>query len=166
MDQGQNQRNPDATCFVGNLDEHVDEDILWELFNQMGPVASVYIPKDKTSGKHQGYGFVEFRGEDDVEYAVKVLNMIKLYNRTIKVNKASQKENDNREVGANLFIGNLSDEVTATILYDTFSAFGGVVGMPRIMRDEEGNSKGCGFLSFDSFAASDLAIDCMNRQYL
>lgn len=165
--QGQDRRNPDATCFVGGLDERVDDEILWELFNQMGPVASVYVPKDKLTGRHQGYGFVEFRGEDDVEYAIKTLNMIKLYNKPIKVNRASSdKETKQRDVGAKLFVGNLSEEVTEKILFDTFSAFGGVAGMPKLGVDEDGKPKGFGFVSFENFAASDLAIDCMNGQHL
>ncbi len=40
---------------------------------QVGPVSSVHMPKDKVTGKHQGYGFVEFKGEDDADYAIKVL---------------------------------------------------------------------------------------------
>ena len=36
---------------------------------------------------HQGYGFVEFMGEDDADYAIKVMNMIKLYGKPIRVNK-------------------------------------------------------------------------------
>jgi RNA recognition motif-containing protein len=36
------------------------------------------MPKDKVTGKHQGYGFVEFRGEEDAEYAIKVMNMVTL----------------------------------------------------------------------------------------
>lgn len=32
------------------------------------------MPKDKISGTHQGYGFVEFRTEEDADYAVKVLS--------------------------------------------------------------------------------------------
>ena len=40
---------------------------------QAGPVANVHMPKDKITGVHQGFGFVEFRSEDDAEYAIKVL---------------------------------------------------------------------------------------------
>lgn len=39
---------------------------------QAGPVANVHMPKDKVTGVHQGFGFVEFRSEDDAEYAIKV----------------------------------------------------------------------------------------------
>ena len=42
--------------------------------------------------------------------AIKVLNMVKLFGKAIRVNKASQDKNSN-EVGANLFIGNLDPDV-------------------------------------------------------
>ena len=160
------QRNQAATVYVGNLDEKVNEELLWELMLQAGPVVNVFMPKDKISGKLLNYGFVEYRSEDDAEYAIKILNMIKVYNRPIKVNPAAQ---DKRitEVGANLFIGNLDPEVDDKLLYDTFSAFGGITQTPNIACDPEtGISKGYGFVSFDSFEASDLAIECMNGQFL
>jgi hypothetical protein len=38
---------------------------------------------------------------------------------------------------------------------------------PKIMYDPDtGNSKGFGFVSYDSFEASDYAIECMNGAYL
>eukprot|EP01038_Epipyxis_sp_PR26KG_P010782 gene10782-14478_t len=160
------QRNQDATCYVGNLDEKVSEELLWELMLQAGPVINVHMPKDKVSGKHLGYGFVEYRSEDDADYAIKVLNMVKLYQKPIKVNKSSLDKKTN-EVGANLFIGNLDPDVDEKLLYDTFSAFGGIIQTPKILFDPEtGTSKGYGFVSYDSFESSDLAIECMNGQYL
>lgn len=45
------------------------------------------MPKDRVTQMHQGYGFVEFMGEDDADYAVKIMNMIKLYGKPIRVNK-------------------------------------------------------------------------------
>lgn len=29
---------------------------------------NVYVPKDRVTNLHQGYGFVEFRGEEDADY--------------------------------------------------------------------------------------------------
>ncbi|CAE7842248.1 Sf3b4 [Symbiodinium sp. KB8] len=160
------QRNQDATCYVGNLDEKVNEEILWELFLQVGPVVHVHMPKDKVSNTHQGYGFVEFRSEDDADYAIKVLNMIKLYGKPMRVNKAAQ-DKKTFDIGANLFIGNLDPDADEKVLYDTFSAFGTLLDAPKIMRDPDtGNSRGYGFVQYDSFEAADYAIECMNGQFL
>lgn len=160
------ERNQDATAYVGNLDPQVSEELLWELFVQAGPVVNVYVPKDRVTNLHQGYGFIEFRSEEDADYAIKVLNMIKLYGKPIRVNKASQ-DKKSLDVGANLFIGNLDPDVDEKLLYDTFSAFGVIVTNPKIMRDPDtGNSRGFGFISYDSFEASDAAIEAMNGQYL
>ena len=155
------ERNQEATCYVGNLDLRISEEILWELFIQCGPVVNVHLPRDKITGEHQGFGFVEFRSEEDAEYSIKIMHMIKLYGKPIKVNKASQ-DKRTQEVGANIFVGNLSEEVDEKTLKDVFSAFG-VVLSTKIMRDpESGQSKRYGFVSFDNFDSSDEAIKKMN----
>ncbi|KAG9401961.1 DNA independent RNA polymerase I transcription factor [Aphanomyces cochlioides] len=160
------QRNQDATVYVGNLDEKVTEELLWELMLQAGVVVNVHIPRDKVTSKHGGYGFVEFRTEEDAEYATKVMNMIQLFNKIIRVKKSSQ-DCKTLDIGANLFLGNLDPDVDEKLLYDTFSAFGGIVETPKIMRDPDTKvSRGFGFVSYDSFEAADLAIECMNAQYL
>ncbi len=141
-----------------------------------------------------GYGFVEFATEEDAEYAIKIMNMIKLYGKPIRVNKA-KRDGKTIEVGANLFIGNLDPDVDEKLLYDTFSAFGVIVVTPKvgryltatttttrlfllnlvpflnnfvqIMRDPEtGESRGFGFVSYDSFESADAAIEAMNGQYV
>ena len=45
----------------------VTEEIVWEVFVQAGPVVNVYMPKDRVSNAHQGYAFVEYRGEEDAD---------------------------------------------------------------------------------------------------
>lgn len=88
------ERNQDATVYVGGLDEKVTEHLLAELFIQgyrcfltifqqflVGPVVNCHMPKDRVTQTHQGYGFVEFLSEDDADYAIKILNMIKLFGK-------------------------------------------------------------------------------------
>ncbi|XP_026479025.1 LOW QUALITY PROTEIN: splicing factor 3B subunit 4-like [Ctenocephalides felis] len=160
------ERNQGSLFYVGGLDDKVSESLMWELFVQSGPVVNVHMPKDRVTQMHQGYGFVEFLGEEDADYAIKIMNMIKLYGKPIRVNKASAHQK-NLDVGANVFIGNLDTEVDEKLLYDTFSAFGVILQTPKIMRDPDtGNSKGFAFINFASFDASDAAIDAMNGQHL
>jgi splicing factor 3B subunit 4 len=160
------QRNQDATLYVGNLDDRVSEELLWELMLQAGSVINVHMPRDKVSGTHQNYGFVEFRAEECAEYALKVMNMVQLFGKPLRVKKASH-DKKSLDIGANLFLGNLDPEVDEKLLYDTFSAFGGIIETPKVMRDADTcASRGFGFISFDSFEAADLAIECMNGQFL
>ncbi|KAJ3118941.1 Splicing factor 3B subunit 4 [Nowakowskiella sp. JEL0407] len=114
---------------------------------------------------HMGYGFCEFMSEEDADYAIKIMNMVKVYGKPLRVNKATA-DKKNLEVGASLFLGNLDEAIDEKLLYDTFSAFGVIVQTPKIARDEAGNSKGYGFISFDNFESSDTAIESMNGQFL
>jgi splicing factor 3B subunit 4 len=160
------QRNSAATCYVGGLEARVTEELLWELFTQVGPVASVFVPRDKVTEQHHNYGFVEFRQERDAEYACRVLNLVRLFGAPLRVNK-SLADRRVSEIGANLFIGNLDDMVDEKLLHDTFATFGTIVGQPNIQRDAEaGKSRGFGFVNYDSFEAADLAIQCMHGQFL
>jgi len=139
---------------------------------------------------HQGYGFCEFLTEQDADYACKIMNQIKLYGKPIRVNKVSQHpasyplgsaplltwplpspqaSSDRRQIdiGANLFVGNLDPLVDEHLLFTTFSSFGTLVQPAKLARDATtGQSKGYGFLSFDSFEASDAAVAAMEGQFL
>ncbi|KAJ2957413.1 hypothetical protein NQZ79_g6863 [Umbelopsis isabellina] len=160
------ERNQDATIYVGNLDERCTETLVWELMLQAGPVVNVHLPKDRVTQSHQGYGFCEFMTEEDADYAIRIMNQIKLYGKPIRVNKATS-DKKNLDVGATLFVGNLDPDVDEKMLYDVFSAFGVIVQTPKIARDTEtGNFKGYGFVTYDNFDSSDAAIDAMNGQYL
>lgn len=63
--------------------------------------------------------------------------------------------------------GNLDPEIGEKLLYDTFSAFGIILQIPKIIRDPDtGNSKGYAFINFASFDASEVAFEAINGQYL
>ncbi|EFJ04697.1 hypothetical protein SELMODRAFT_3379, partial [Selaginella moellendorffii] len=156
------EHNQDATAYVGNLDPQVTEDILWELFTQVARVQSVYIPRDKITTAHSGYGFVELANETAVDYAVKILNNCRLYGRCIRMSKASHKDEN---VGANLFVGNLSRTVDNYLLGSIFSGFGRVVYSSVVHSDDQ-TRPGYGFVHYDCFEASDLAIESMDKQFI
>ncbi|KAK3906418.1 putative spliceosome-associated protein SAP-49 [Staphylotrichum tortipilum] len=160
------EQNKDATVYVGNIDERFTQELLSELMAQVGPVRQVHMPQDRVSQTHQGYGFVEFDTPTSAEYASKILNGIRIWGKPIRVNKASADKQKTVDIGAELFINNLDPQVDEKILYDTFSQFGQILRQPNVVRDDNNLSKGYGFVSFDSFEASDAAVSTMNGQYL
>ncbi|KAJ9628474.1 Spliceosome-associated protein 49 [Taxawa tesnikishii (nom. ined.)] len=142
------EQDKEATVYVGNLDERVTDEIVWELMLQAGRIVNVHLPKDRVTQTHQGYGFVEFVSEEDADYAAKIMNQKTL------------------EVGAELFVGNLDPMVDEKVLFETFGRFGSLTSAPKVARDDNNLSKGYGFISFTTFEASDDAIANMHGQYL
>ena len=37
-------------------------------------VVNVYVPKDRVTNLHQGYGFIEFRSEEDADYVCYIVD--------------------------------------------------------------------------------------------
>jgi len=160
------EQDKEATVYVGNLDERVTDEIVWELMLQAGRIINVHLPKDRVTQTHQGYGFVEFSTEEDADYAANVMNQVKLWGKPIRVNKASADKQKTLEIGAELFIGNLDPLVDERVLFETFSRFGSLTSQPKIARDEAQLSKGYGFVSFSQFEYADEAIANMHGQFL
>jgi len=117
---------------VGNLDERVTDEIVWELMLQAGRIVNVHLPKDRVTQTHQGYGFVEFVSEEDADYAAKIMNSVRLWGKPIRVNKASADKQKTLEVGAELFVGNLDPMVDEKVLFETFARFGNHTGAPKV----------------------------------
>ncbi|KAF7455780.1 RNA recognition motif-containing protein [Cryptosporidium felis] len=158
------EKNQEATLYCGNLENKVDEEMLAELFSQCGPIKSVHIPRDKVTGHHSGFGFVEFEFVSDVEYAQKIMNSIKLFSKQIRCCKAS---NDRKpvDIGANLYVGNLAPEIDEKFIFYLFSNFGKILSLKIVGNERNGQPKNSAFVNFSSFQESDSAIHALNGQY-
>ncbi len=66
----------------------------------------------------------------------------------------------------NIYVGNLSHDITETILQEQFEAFGKVTSV-KIMKDKRsGVSRGYGFVEMDSEEEGQAAIDSLKDQML
>jgi len=73
------------TLWVGSLHCDVDEEILYELFQNAGPLESIKIPKDRETKKQRNFGFVVFQHECSVKYAYDLLNNTQLFGNKIRL---------------------------------------------------------------------------------
>ena len=78
--------------YVGNLSFEVTENDLQDLFAQAGPVASVNLLQDRTTGRSRGFGFVEMTSEADTTKAISMLNGKEFKGRALTVNEARPRE--------------------------------------------------------------------------
>ncbi|KAH0862708.1 hypothetical protein HID58_079919 [Brassica napus] len=79
------KRSQESIVYVGNPDPQLSEEFLWECLIQAG-----YVGKLNALVHMNNLHLVDFLCEEDIGYAIKVLNMIKLHGKPIRVNKASQ----------------------------------------------------------------------------
>ena len=87
----------DCTVFVGNLSEKITEELLFELFLQAGPLRTVRIPKDPNTKKNRRFGFVNFQHAVSVDYAIKLMNGIRLFDSPLKLNVSKNRSNNNKD---------------------------------------------------------------------
>lgn len=165
------ERNQECTLYIGNLDTRVNEELIWELFIQCAEVISIHLPRDKITNAHSEFCFLEFKTEEQCEYALKIMNGVKLYGKPLKLKKASH-DKKTVDVGATIFIGNLSDDIDEKSLMDVFSQFGNILSLKLEKKEIENKDKTavkqkvfC-TINFDSFDSSDNAIKALNNQSL
>ena len=66
--------NPKTTLYVGGLEENVTDAILHAAFLPFGDLKDVSIPMDHATGKHRGFGFIQYEAKEDAEDAIDNMN--------------------------------------------------------------------------------------------
>jgi RNA recognition motif-containing protein len=78
--------------FVGSLAYTTTDDTLQAHFEQIGEVERARVITDRESGRSKGFGFVEFKDENNNQKAIDQLNGKELDGRPISVSLARPKE--------------------------------------------------------------------------
>jgi polyadenylate-binding protein len=155
------QRPTLASLYVGDLDPEVREPELLELFKQCGTVLGVRVCRDIITQRSLGYGYVNFQNHADAEKAFDTLNFALVGKRYIRL-MWQQRDPSLRYSGSgNIFVKNLSTEVDSKNLHDLFKRFGSILTC-KVMTDEDGKSRGYGFIHFKEDNSASSAIEELN----
>jgi polyadenylate-binding protein len=139
--------------------------MLFEIFNMIGPVASIRVCRDAVTRRSLGYAYVNYLNANDGERALEQLNYSLIKNRACRI-MWSQRDPALRKTGqGNIFIKNLDEQIDNKALHDTFAAFGNVLSC-KVATDEQGRSKGYGFVHYETAEAAEHAIKAVNGMLL
>jgi len=146
-----------ASLYVGDLHNEITEGVLFDLFNRVGPVASIRVCRDAITRRSLGYAYVNFHDVQDAERALDTMNFTDIKSKPCRI-MWSQRDPSLRKSGVgNVFVKNLDASVDNKSLFDTFSVFGNILSC-KGATDDQGVSKGYGYVHFETAEAASDAV--------
>jgi len=152
-----------ASLYVGDLHNDVTEGTLFELFNRVGPVASIRVCRDAVTRRSLGYAYVNFHSMVDAERALDTLNFQGIKDRPCRIMWSHRDPSIRKNTRANIFVKNLAPTIDSKQLYDTFSQFGNILSC-KVAMEGNGSSKGFGYVHFETEEVAQKAIDAVNEK--
>lgn len=147
------------TVHIGDLSLKTTISDLKELFVDY---KCTNIVLKKTANEQYAYAFVTFETENEANSAIENFKYKKLHNKELLLSSCahSKKYTDN----SNVFVNKIPVGMEAKDLEKVFKNFGQIIKC-KIVRDEEGVSKGYGFVMYKSSKAAAKAVEyCQNVQ--
>ncbi|KAK4759562.1 hypothetical protein SAY87_022693 [Trapa incisa] len=162
------RRTGKGNIFVKNLSDSLDNVGLQELFKPFGDILSCKVAT-LDDGKSKGYGFVQFDSDESANAAIDNLNGSNVGGKQLYVAKFVKRSDRvlsraNAKY-TNLYMKNLDTDVTEEVLEEKFSGFGKITSL-IIAKDENGTSRGFGFVNFDNPDDAKRAAEAMNGSQL
>ncbi|XP_066954420.1 CUGBP Elav-like family member 2 isoform X32 [Macrobrachium rosenbergii] len=165
LDQnGSVHREPDPDAikmFVGQIPRSMDENDLRKMFEEFGEVYQINVLRDKVTGQSKGCCFVTFYARKSALEAQNAMHNIKTLagmHHPIQMKPADTENRNERK----LFVGMLSKRYNEQDVRVMFSGHG-TIEECTVLRDANGQSKGCAFVTFSSRQCAINAIKKMHH---
>ncbi|GIY45973.1 polyadenylate-binding protein 1 [Caerostris darwini] len=158
-----NKANMAANLFIKNLDLDIDDKKMFDIFANYGNIGSLKVATDD-SGKSKGFGFVQFENEESADKAIRALNGMIVRGRTMYVSKFIPREKKCDQF-KNIYIKNFELSLKDEDLKELCRRFGTILSS-KVMTDENGDSRGFGFVCFEDADSAKKAVKDLNGTYL
>jgi polyadenylate-binding protein len=150
--------------YVGDLDDNIHEEFLYDIFSKYGPLHFVRIMRDSGTGKSRGYAFVNFVNPRDAETAKQHAQYEKLGKKHIRIMfKRNVREMPS---DANIFVKNIDPNVTVKDLHEHFKQATTNIISAKVNTDHDGKNLGYGYVQFEKGEDALEAIKALNGSKL
>jgi len=151
-----------AQLFIGNVPRDWTEADLRKLMGTYGDICSLNILKDKVTGQHKGCAFLLYYEKDAAKAAQEELHEKKTLPGSRSAMQVKPADSENKVENRNLFLGMLSRSCDENKLREMFGTYGTIENL-TILKHPDGNSKGCGFLKYETRQQAQNAIRAMHN---
>jgi len=160
-----------SRIYVGCINYDTREDAIKQAFVAFGPIRSIIMSWDASTGKHKGFAFVEFEQPEGAQMALEQMNGILVCSRNIKVGRPSQIpqaqaciDDIQREAATynRIYVSSIHKDLSADDIRSVFSAFGTIMACELAGTGIPGRHKGYGYIEYDTLQSVQEAISSMN----
>jgi len=159
FDDGDNRN-----LIVNYVPATLSEESLRNLFFPFGELESCKLMVDKLTGQSLGYGFVKYTTINAAESAIAAMNGRTIDNKTLKVSIARPSSSTIQH--ANLYVSQLDKHVTKPVLDQIFNNYGKIIDSKILIDPKTGESRGVGFVRYDTRGEAEKAINALNGAIL
>merc|ERR1712113_369591 len=149
-----------TNLIINYLPPTMSEGTLATLFSPYGLLERCKIVVDLQTLRSRGYGFVKYDNEISAERALNALNGYELNGKKLKV--AFARPQCKAITNANLYITNVPPHFNDNNLKKLFDEFGKIVEC-RVLMDQNGQSRGVGFVRMDTHHNAIQALQAMDQ---
>jgi CUG-BP- and ETR3-like factor len=154
--------DPDAIkMFCGQIPRNMHETELREMFEQFGPVFQLNVLRDKQTGESKGCCFVTFYSRKSALDAQNALHNLRTLNGSHHPIQMKPADTENRNE-RKLFVGMVSKTLDEQNIRTLFQSYGTIEDC-TVLRDANGKSRGCAFVTFQKRQCALNAIKSMHQ---
>jgi RNA recognition motif-containing protein len=155
--------NSHNNLFVKNIPESVDAREFYEYFLKFGDISSARLNENE-SGKHYGYGYVDYCNQDDAQKAIDNSDGKQIWEGKVLEVKNFIHKKERPSVGTEtktIYVKNFPNEYDENNLRDMFENFGKITEIKVLISNK--NGKKFSIIVFDNEISAQIAIEKMNK---
>ncbi|KAL3506232.1 hypothetical protein ACH5RR_031614 [Cinchona calisaya] len=159
------QSSVNTKLYFGNLPYNVDSAQLAGIIQDYASPELIEVLYDRESGRSRGFAFVTMSTIEECNAVIENLDGREYGGRILRVNFSDKPKPKNPlypETEHKLFVGNLAWSVTSENLTEAFQEYGNVVGARVLYDGDTGRSRGYGFVSYETRAELETALNSLN----